>query len=220
MHNKTLNITNGECFNEYFISKFGGTAVPFCEAMMDGEAVSDIFSQRFITLRANSLNVTEIEYRAKMYVYDGLKNNDYHTIGLWFGKDTFCQMNLLTLLAYLEHIEYQGELKLNYIDDETFEVLEADIDVKLGVYSKIYEDVLISKNVPDDVGVLCTRAIDLYFDYHFDDGELAKLVRANADKEKNELIILLLKHSKEYGLSDLQAERIINLNLLSRTRED
>ncbi len=213
MHGEILNITNGEYFNEHFISKFGGTAVPFCEAMMDGEAVTDIYSQQFITLRAKSLGVTENEYRAKMYVYDALKNDDYQTICLWFGKDTFCQVNLLTLLAYLEQIKYHGELKLNYIDDETFEVLDSDIDVNLGIYSKIYEDVLISKTVSDDVGVLCTRAIDLHFDYHSADGQLAKLIRANAHKEKMALIILLLEHSKEYGLSDLQAENLINSNL-------
>ena len=213
MHSKILNITNGEYFNEHFISGFDGTAIPFCEAMMDGEAVTDIYSQQFITLRAKSLGVTENEYRAKMYVYDALKNDDYQTICLWFGKDTFCQVNLLTLLAYLEQIKYHGELKLNYIDDETFEVLESDIDVKLGIYSKIYEDILISKIVPDDVGTLCAKAIDLYFDYHSADGKLAKLVRANAHKEKIELICLLLERSKDYGLSDLQAERLINLYL-------
>ena len=205
-----LNITNGEYFNDYFISDFGGTAVPFCEAIMDGEVLSDIYSEEFIAVRAKSLNVTENEYKAKMYAYDALNNNDYNEICLWFGKDTFCQMNLLTLLAYLEQIQYQGELKLNYIDDETFEILESDINVVLGVYSKIYQDVLISKNLPSDVGVLCYRAIELYFDYRSDTGILAGIVKANYHKDKMELIGLLLQKSKDYGLSDLQAERLIN----------
>ena len=210
MDNKMLNITNGDCFNEYFISNFGGTAVPFCEAMMDGETVANIYSRQFIELRAKSLNVTENEYRSKMYVYDVLNNNHYTSICLWFGKDVFCQMNLLTLFAYLEQIEYQGELKLNYIDDETFEVLESGIDVKLGIYSKIYKDVLILKNVPEDVGSLNARAIELFFDYRSESGELAKLVRANAGKETTEIISLLLEESKDYGLSDLQAKKLIN----------
>ena len=90
MDNKTLNITNGDCFNEYFISNFGGIAVPFCEAMMDGETVANIYSQQFISLRAKSLNITENEYRSKMYVYDALNNQIYPSICLWFGKDTFC----------------------------------------------------------------------------------------------------------------------------------
>ena len=210
MQSKTLNITNGEYFNKYFISKFGGTSVPFCEAIMDGEVVTNIYSEQFIALRARSLNVSETEYRTKMHVYNALNANDYERICLWFGKDTFCQVNLLMLLAYLEQIHYRGELKLSYIDDETFEVLAADMDVKLGLYGKIYEDVLISKCMPSDVGALDARAIDLYFDYHSDDGMLVNLIKANADKEKMELIVLLLEQSKKYGLSDLQAERLIN----------
>ena len=212
MDNKILNITNGEYFNEYYISKFGGLSVPFCEVMMDGETIANIYSQQFIELRAKSLNITENEYKSKMYVYNIL-NNNYPSICLWFGKDAFCQVNLLTLLAYLEQIGYQGELKLNYIDDETFEVLESIIDVKLGAYSKIYEDILILKKVPQDVGILIARAIELFFDYHSDNGELSKLVRANANKERMELILLLLAKSKEYGLSDLQVEKLINSNL-------
>ena len=80
----------------------------------------------------------------------------------------------------------------------------------LGVYSKIYQDVLISKNLPSDVGVLCYRAIELYFDYRSDTGILAGIVKANYHKDKMELIGLLLQKSKDYGLSDLQAERLIN----------
>ena len=210
MQKKTLNITNGDYFNEYFLSKFGGVAIPFCEAMMDGEASADIYSAQFIALRAGALNVTEDEYRAKMYARDYLSSGKYQTICLWFGKDTFCQVNLLTLLAYLEQIAYVGEVKLNYIDDETFEILESDIDVKLGIYGKIYEDVLISRKTPHDVGVLNMRAINLFFDYHSKNGELANLAMANANKEKDELIRLLLEESREYGLSDLQAEKLID----------
>lgn len=213
MDHTTFNITNGEYFNKYFLSKFGGIAVPFCEAMMDGEAAAQIYSQQFIELRAKSLRVTETVYRSKMYVYDALNRHSYPSIHLWFGKDTFCQMNLLTLLAYLEQIDYQGEVKLNYIDDETFEVLETNIDINLGIYNRVYEDILLSGSVPNDVGSLCAGAIDLYFDYHSDNGELAKLVRANTHKEKKELIRLLLEQSKAYGLSDLQAERLIDSNL-------
>lgn len=213
MQKKTLNITNGDCFNDYFITKFGGAAIPFCEAMMDGETTADIFSEEFVALRARSLNVSEAEYRGKMYVYDYLSSDDYQELRLWFGKDTFCQMNLLTLLAYLEQISYSGKVTLNYIDDETFEVTEANIDVQLGIYSRIYEDALVSRKATSDVGALCAAAIDLFFDYRSEDGKLMKLIRANATKEKPELIRLLLEESRDYGLSDLQAEGLINSSL-------
>ena len=210
MNNKTLNITNGDYFNEYFKNKFGGISVPFCEAMMDGEVATNIYSQEFIFFRTKSLNVTEKEYRAKMYVYDELKINCYQMICLWFGKDVFCQINLLTLLTYLEQIDYRGVIKLNYIDDETFKVLETNIEVKLGIYNNIYDDVLINKKVPGDVGVLSLRAIELFIDYKSENGELVKFVKANAKKNKKELVSILIEKSKDYGLSDLQVERLIN----------
>ena len=205
---KILNITNGDCFNDYFLSNLGNEAVPFCEAMMDGDAVSEIYSDEFIKLRSNELNVNVEEYRAKMHVYYALEKN-YSEIRLWFGKDTFCQTNLLTLLAYLEQIGYSGKVALSYIDDETFEIIEDNIPITLGSYKKLYEDILIAKNHPTNSYILDTEAIQLYFDYHSDNGELARIVRDNSDKDNMTLTCLLLENSKAYGLSDLQAGKLI-----------
>ena len=204
-----LNITNGDYFNDYLLSKFGGKAVPFCEAMMDGDTVSEIYSSEFIELRAKELNVSTEEYRAKMHAHDALADGKYAELRLWFGKDTFCQTNLLTLLAYLEQIGYDGKVALNYIDDETFEVIEDNIPISLGSYQKRYEEILIAKKSPSDLGVLDAEAIQLYVDYHSDSGALAQLVRENSDKDDFALICLLLEASKEYGLSDLQAAKLI-----------
>ena len=203
-----LNITNGECFNEYFLAKFGGEAVPFCEAMMDGDTASEIYSDEFIKLRSKELGVGAEEYKSKMHAQTALQKN-YPELHLWFGKDTFCQTNLLTLLAYLEQIGYDGKVVLNYIDDESFEVIEENIPVTLGKYKKLYEDILMAKNRPADLGVLDTKSIELYFDYHSDIGELARLVRENSDKDDFTLICLLLENSRAYGLSDLQAGKLI-----------
>ena len=203
-----LNITNGDCFNDYFLSKFGGEAIPFCEAMMDGDTVSDIYSDEFIELRSKQLGVSSEKYKSKMHVQTASLEN-YSELHLWFGKDTFCQTNLLTLLAYLEQIGYGGKVVLNYIDDETFEVIRENIPVILGAYKKFYEDILIAKKHPTDVGVLDAEAIELYFDYHSDEGALVRLVRENSDKNDLDLICLLLENSKAYGLSDIQAEKLI-----------
>lgn len=215
MKEEILHITNGDYFNNYLTKKIGGLAVPFREVIMDGEVVDIVYSDEFIKLRAKTLNVSENEYRSKMSVCGILSKNIYSTIYLWFGKDTFCQMNLLALLVYLEQIKYQGKLILNYIDDVTFEQIESNIDVKLGVYKKIYRDVLISKYKPKELGVLEARAVDLYFDYHSNNRMLATLIKNNADKSKTELLSLLIEASKDYGMSDLQAERLINFNFSS-----
>lgn len=213
MSKNILNITNGLVFNEYFMSKYDGIAVPFCECMMDGEAVADIYSDSFVKLRCGELEVDEAEYRSKMYVQDMLEKRIFTEIRLWFGKDTFCQLNLLTVLAYLEQIGYRGKVLLNYIDDESFEVICADIAVELGIYNEVYKRILILKEMPNNIGVLCQRGIELYFDYLSSEGELIRLIKENADKGELDLICLLLKSSHEYGLSDLQAKKLIRSTL-------
>ena len=204
-----LHITNGDYFNDYFLSKFGGVALPFREAMMDGDTDITIFSKQFIRLRANSLCVSPEEYTDKACVFKALRDNAYDELHLWFGKDTFCQVNLLTLLAYLEQISFRGRVTLTYIDDETFVPIQQNIDVPLGIYQSLYADILIRKHRPIETGVLNTKAIDLYFDYHSPNGALAKLVKDNANLERNALLYLLMERSKDYGLSALQAEGLI-----------
>ena len=204
-----LNVTNGDYFNSYLIKKLGCDAVPFREAMMDGEAVLDIYSEDFVRVRANILNVTPEVYRANAIAFDTLKNNEYSELCLYFGKDTFCQMNLVTLLAYLEQIEYAGRVFVNYIDDETFEVVEANIEANLGLYEGIYKSIFVDKQMPSECGVLDFDAIEKYFDYHSDEGKLACIVRENSEKDDMAIICALIENSKEYGLSDIQAKKLV-----------
>ena len=210
MNDKILNITNGDVFNEYFLSKFGGEAIPFREVMMDGDTVLDIYSDEFIEVRAQALGVKIEEYKSKMLTCGGLDILGYKKLNLWFGKDTFCQMNLLTLLAYLEQIDYSGEIFLNYIDDETFETLEENVRVDLGIYKNLYQEILINKNQIDNLGVLVARSIELFFDYHSETGTLAEMVRNNVNMRQTDLICLLLENSRGYGLSDIQAKNLID----------
>jgi len=209
-NNDILHITNGDCFNEFFLSKHGGKAVPFCEAMMDGKATAEIYAEEFILLRAKELKVSPEEYRSRMYAYDALKENTYSELHVWFGKDTFCQINLLTLLAYLEQSGFGGRVFFHEINDETFEEIGSETEVQLGIYRNIYEEILIRRQSPEETGVLDGGAIALYFDYHGENGMLSRLVRENAGKDRMTLICLLLENSREYGLSDIQAEKMID----------
>ena len=209
MSGKILNITNGDAFNRYFLSEFGGDAIPFCEAMMDGDTVYEIYSNDFTSLRASELGVSADEYVSKAHLSKFSALREYPRLNLWFGKDTFCQMNLLTLLAYLEQVDYRGKVLLNYIDDETFSVIEANISVELGSYNDIYKKILILKENPGEIGVLVRKAVELYFDYHSNNGMLARSVRENSEMNDGELLRLLLEISAEYGLSDIQAQKLI-----------
>lgn len=205
-----LHITSGDAFNEYLQTKVCETVLPFREVMMDGKASTGIFSDTFIRLRAAFLGVSEEEYRSKSVVFDALKNgaNRYETLYLWFGRDVFCQMNFLTLLAYLEEIAYQGRVVWNVIDDESFSLLET-VEVTLGEYLALYETLLVSNRPTGAVGVISQEAIALYHDYLSDNGILAQLIHENKEKDELSLIMLLLDASVAYGLSDLQAKKLI-----------
>ena len=209
---KILNITNGDYFNRFFMEKFGGVAVAFCEAMMDGDTVESIYSADFVKVRCSALGVSEDTYKSKMTAYDALQKGGWKEIRLWFGKDTFCQVNLLTVLAYLEQICFDGRVAVQYIDDETFALIGEPIFVQLGIYQKAYEEIFMRKQIPSQTGVLVANALYLYLDYHDKNGALAWLVRENADKDKNTLMRLLMENSKQYGLSNLQAEKLIKEN--------
>lgn len=211
MQGEILHITNGDCLNEYLSKRLGGECLPFREAMMDGDAADAVYSDEFIRVRAKALDISEAAYRENMGVCERLKKCTYKIIYLWFGKDTFCQMNLLGFLTYLEQIAYCGRVILRYIDDESFAVIQDDIEIKLGIYSSIYRDIFSFKRMPREMGVLDRKAIDLYFDYHASDGMLAELIKQNGNMDKDALIALLLEASADYGLSDLQAERLVGI---------
>ena len=210
--NNFLHITNGEYFKKHLLNKFNINSIPFNEAMMSGNTINTIFSDEFINLRSKQFNVSSDTYYSKIKDIILLKDkvNEYDIIYLYFGLDTFCQINLLTLLAYLEQINYKNKLVLNIVDDYTNEIITKDINIQLNGYINLYNEILIKRNKVNSLKEINEYAIDLYFDYLSSDGMLAKLIKENRNKSKEELVILLLANSKDYGLSDLQAIDLIN----------
>ena len=207
-----LHITNGEFLKKHLLNKFNINSIPFNEAMMSGNTINTIFSDEFINFRSKQLNVSSDTYYSKIKDIILLKDkvNEYDIIYLYFGLDTFCQINLLTLLAYLEQINYKNKLVLNIVDDYTNEIITKDINIQLNGYINLYNEILIKRNKVNSLKVINEYAIELYFDYLSSDGMLAKLIKENRNKSKEELVILLLANSKDYGLSDLQAIDLIN----------
>lgn len=206
----TLHITNGAYFNAILKTKYNLDGIPFHEAMMTGDTVSKIFSKEFISLRAQTHGVSEAVYREKLApLLKELKNPDFDEIILWFGKDAFCQMNMLTLLSYLEKQGYHGTVYAQYIDDETGERLGEKTPVSLVGKYELYQKILVEKTFINSKETVLKNAINLYFDYLSDDGFLAKTVRENRSLSKKELVEKLLLCSKDYGLSDLQAIALI-----------
>ena len=88
------------------------------------------FDEDFIKTRAEGHNSSVESYTKGN---DPLKTftKEYKCIVLWFGEDMFCQMNLLTLLSYLEQSCYEGKVYLNSFREDEFKVNQ--IELELGI---------------------------------------------------------------------------------------
>ncbi len=83
---------------------------PFNEAM----CVNPLLQKFLMTILLKQKSGRTQQFRRKLYkkVIDPLRKlftKKYKCIVLWFGEDMFCQMNLLTILSYLEQSYYEGK---------------------------------------------------------------------------------------------------------------
>lgn len=213
---KIANITNGEVFNKYFEITFCTKGIPFNEAIMVGNSTSNIFSNEFCINRASQLNVSIEEYNKKLTAFFKFikELEQYEEIILWFGSDTFCQLNLLTILCFLETRKYKGNVFTVIIDDESFNIIREKTHITLVSYQELYEKILLNKEYIKCNDSIMDKAISLYFDYLSDKGKLAMIIKNNNTLSENQLIEKLLLEGTDYGISDLQAYHLIKKYLL------
>ncbi|MDU4959443.1 MAG: AraC family transcriptional regulator [Sporomusaceae bacterium] len=186
------------------------TYVAFNEAMCWGEADTAVFSAAFVEKRVESLKTTAVEYRSR--VLGSLKpllEAKFDIIVLWFGDDMFCQMNMITLLAYLEQSGYKGDvlfcMALETIDDFLADAFEIDA---VG-YSNIYKTVICRHEMPGQKVMPVTyQAIRMYLNYQTEESPIIKYIRGNLTKER--LVTDLLARFPAYGLGDLQYQAMID----------
>lgn len=210
---KTLHILNGMAMANYFrennLEDSLSTYIPFNEAVCWGKVNADIFSPEFIRVRAESLKSTEEMYRS--IVMDNLKplfDENFDIIVLWFGDDMFCQMNLVTMLAYLDQINFEGDIFLSMVEEQRDEILPEAIEISCNGYKEIYETILINKDRYDGQLLPVTyQGMNLYLDYRDKNGEIYRYINNNLADEG--LVFKLLKLFPQYGLGDLQYKWII-----------
>lgn len=208
-----LHVLNGTCMLEQFkagkLTKDNATYVPFNEAMCWGETDSEIFSPSFVQARVQSLQTTEEEYRR--IVIESLRplfEERFDIIVLWFGDDMFCQLNLITILAYLDQIGYEGDvffcMALERIDDFLADAYEID---PRG-YAKLYQSVLCDRQQPTARAMPVTyQAIRLYLSYMSEGSPIVSYIRQHRGQAS--LVADLLRQFPEYGLGDRQYEQMI-----------
>ncbi|WP_042479432.1 helix-turn-helix domain-containing protein [Bacillus ndiopicus] len=209
-----LNILNGEeMFKKFKEQQLMGASdyAPFNEAMCVNDVTYPIFSNEFNVMRAQGHKVTLQDYEA--ITLAPLKGNllfkKYSCIVLWFGEDMFCQMNLLTVLAYLEQINYKGTVYYHAVQEQTYDVKETII--QLGGYSSLYKEVLMEKNMPNkEMMPVMYQGIRLYMELQKEVNEITKYIKAHDQLTRYELVKSLLKVFPQYGLGDTQYIEIIN----------
>ncbi len=208
----TLNILNGQEMYEYFKrSGFdkNGTFIPFNEAMCVGEATVDIFSSQFNKCRCNAHRVTIEQYNEiTLKPLEVLFKNQFSHIVLWFDDDMFCQINLLTLLAYLDETNYKKNITFNLTNRE-FKVVDS-FELDVHGYSKLYKKVMINKCMPENVNIsLMENGIRLYLEYLKEENEITAYIRQRDNLESDILVSELLKAFPKYGLGDTQYIQLI-----------
>ena len=205
-----LNITSGEYFNNYIKSKYDGNFVPFNEAMITGPSSDDIFSEHFIKIRSNYHSISPTEYKDKLNI---LLNpnliNTFDEINLWFGEDTFCVINLLTVLAYLEQIQYNGLVFYTRINDFTNEVIQDKEELQLGNYKKIFSSVIINKKRIVSNHQTIDYSIQQYLLLHKHQDKVSNYIKNNLNLDDNILLINTLQISDKLGLSDTIIKKLI-----------
>jgi hypothetical protein len=231
---KNLNVLNGESLKEYFSKNFSAIEehiISFNECLVDGELHKEIFSEEFFSIRKNFITkcyqVSEEIYNEKAGELKPLLNNTYDKITLWFDFDMFCQINMLTILAYLDYKHFKGAVTVNIIKQDFFycssfsEIVEEKIELdSLENFYDLYLAILIerdfekisSKQYSDIFKKLpqLKEGTKLYINYKSTNNEIIDFINERKSKNRYEILKDLIKYLNKYGLGDIQYMKILD----------
>ena len=208
-----LNVVNGMAMLSYLQSNnidLGGEVVPFNEGMCDGDTIEDIFSGEFELERCVAHGVGVEEYEdIVINPLSPLFTFDYDELHLFFDEDMFCQINLITLLAYLDSNAYDGKIALHLIDYDFQEI--KCVEIKPQGFFDVYKSVLINKQIPETIlPDIMMEAVINYLDYSKEENDLTEFVMQNIDMQENDLLDEMFNRFKYLGLGDTSLQKIID----------
>ena len=179
--------------------------------MCVGEAAAVIFSVKFNNLRSEAHQITIDKYnQITLKPLQMLFENQFSHIFLWFDDDMFCQINLLTILAYLDQNNYNSKITFNLINREF--ILIDSFEFTVQGYYEIYKQVLINRRMPEGINLSVMRkSIKLYLEYLKEDNEIISYINQHEDLQSNALLLELLKRFTQYGLGDTQYIQLIEI---------
>ncbi len=207
---KIMHITSGEYSADALRERLPDAEIlPFNEAMCEGEAALPVFGEEFCRLRAKAYGVRYDEYLQKSPVAGLKKSGGYGCLELYFDHDMFCAVNAVTLLAYLEQSGFGGKILFHLIaQDGRADVLES-APIRADGYLAHYRALLLDRRAVRTGFDIFDRVLPLYLEYKKKDNEIVRYAREHRSEEKETLIKKMLAAFRDYGLSDLAAERFI-----------
>lgn len=232
---RKLNILNGEALKNYFDKYYNSDdeeIISFNECMTEGDLHKHVFSEEFFKVReiniARLFNVTPEDYRQKtVEELSALLTKKYDEIVLWFDFDMFCQINLLTILAYLDSSNFKGKVIVNIIKQDFFEcssfndIIEGEIELEnMDIFYNLYVDILVDRKfeavnkrqyeaVFEQLPWL-KEGVKLYIKYHGSNNEIKDFIKARIHKSRYEILVDLIKELNNYGLGDTQYMKILD----------
>ncbi|AGK53639.1 hypothetical protein [Bacillus sp. 1NLA3E] len=232
---KKLNILNGEALKEFFRKNYianGEGIISFNDCLVDGEVHRKIFSEEFFTIRENFItrnyDVSPEVYKEKSIseIWPLLHRN-YEEVALWFDFDMFCQINLLTILAYLDSIKFYGSVTVNIIKQVFFkcssitEIIKDKIEIhSLDHFYDLYVETLIKKDfekIQGDVYLdifkqlpYLREGIKLYLNYKNPNNDIRNYINKIKGKGRQEILIDLINNLNHFGLGDVQYNKILD----------
>lgn len=202
-----LHIVNGGCMLAYFKKEYPfRPVIAFEEAMCIGDAVLPILGTEFIFQRCRSLHTEEEEYHKKI-VRPLQRLKDYEEYILWFDEDMFCQINLLTLLAYLQQENLPLPQRCHIIDDRY--QLKHDEMLIQADYQNLFEQVVVRKQKVYFPGLM-GEGIGRYIAFHNKENELTAYIQSHRELDRISLMQDMLRRFTRYGLGDVQYLELID----------
>lgn len=214
-----LNIANGSVLKEYLVEKCAKDEkiISFNESMITGESSKTIFNDDFFHVRAKSLGINYDQYyQVTVLELKELLYKSHTKIVLWFDEDMFCQINVLTLCAYLDYTDFDGEVQLNIIQQKFWQYNMENIVIKsyeLNVrgYYSIYKDVLIRKVFMKNNDLLVEemkQGIRLYENYISDNSEIRTAIKEMIQNNQSKAYIIkeITNKYSNYGIGDYNIE--------------
>lgn len=200
-----INICGGESLKQIIQKRYNQECISFGEAMIDGNLPTMQYDA-FCVERAKCHDVDIEEYKKHMQdFFDCVNGHLLDDITLWFGKDCFCMINLLTVLAILENKQYKRMVDLNIVDERSGEMITST-HVLLGQFTNVYDSL-------KDKQYVCTnnqyldKAIQAYLNLYDDNGEIATFIK-HSKLDGDKLFQEIMKNN-DLGLSDVVAMKVI-----------